>query len=191
MDVFTDIDACRSAVRDLHRGGVTVGLVPTMGALHEGHLSLIRTAHRRCDAVTVTIFVNPTQFGPNEDFRAYPRVLDSDLAACEAEGVDIVFTPDVEAMYPSDAHTTIHVDQLTDVLCGPCRPGHFDGVATVVAKLFQIVPADFAFFGEKDYQQLAVIQQMARDLNIPIEVVACPTVREPDGLAMSSRNAYL
>ena len=191
MNVFTDIDPCRQAVRAVQQAGGTVGLVPTMGALHEGHLSLIRAAKVRCTRVAVSIFVNPTQFGPAEDFAAYPRPLEADLAACERAGVDWVFTPTVETMYPSGAKTTVHVRGVTDVLCGPLRPGHFDGVATVVAKLFQILPADAAFFGEKDYQQLTVIRQMVRDLNIPVEIVGCPTLREPDGLAMSSRNAYL
>ena len=191
MDVLNDIAVSRDAIRALQRNGRVVGLVPTMGALHEGHLSLIRAARTRCSAVAVTIFVNPTQFGPGEDYEAYPQTLDADLHACEAEGVDLVFAPGVTTMYPAGTQTTVHVSGLTEVLCGPCRPGHFDGVTTIVAKLFQILPADIAFFGEKDYQQLVVIRQMVRDLNMPIEIVACPTVREPDGLALSSRNAYL
>jgi len=191
MNVLTDIDPAREVVRAVQQAGGTVGLVPTMGAIHEGHLSLIRAAKARCTRVAVTIFVNPTQFGPAEDFAAYPRPLEADLRACEQAGVDIVFTPTVATMYPPGAKTSVHVSGLSDVLCGPLRPGHFDGVATVVAKLFQILPADAAFFGEKDYQQLAVIRQMVRDLNIPVEIVGCPTLREPDGLAMSSRNAYL
>jgi len=201
MNVLTNIDPAREAVRAVQQGGGTVGLVPTMGAIHEGHLSLLCAAKVRCTRVAVTIFVNPTQFGPAEDFAAYPRPLEADLRACEQAGADIVFTPTVETMYPgtmysgarfqSRTSTTVHVSGLTDVLCGPLRPGHFDGVATIVAKLFQILPADAAFFGEKDYQQLAVIRQMVRDLNIPVEIVGCPTLREPDGLAMSSRNAYL
>lgn len=191
MNVFTDIDPCRQAVRALQRSGRTVGLVPTMGALHEGHLSLIRAAKARCTRVAVTIFVNPAQFAPTEDFAAYPRPLQADLDACKRAGTDLVFTPAVETMYPIGAKTTVHVSGLTDVLCGPRRPGHFDGVATVVTKLFQILPADAAFFGEKDYQQLTIIRQLVRDLNIPIEIVGCPTVRESDGLALSSRNAYL
>ncbi len=191
MQVHKDIDSCRQAVRAVQRDGGSLGLVPTMGALHEGHVSLIRAAKARCSNVAVTIFVNPTQFAPSEDFAAYPRPLQADLDACKRSGVDLVFTPAVETMYPSGVKTTVHVSGLTDVLCGPRRPGHFDGVTTVVAKLFHILPADVAFFGEKDYQQLAVIRQMVTDLNIPIEIVGCPTVREPDGLAMSSRNAYL
>jgi len=191
MRIFTDIDPCHQAIQEFQRVGETVGLVPTMGALHEGHESLIRAAKARCTHAAVTLFVNPTQFGPSEDFTAYPRPLAADLRVCEQAGADLVFAPSVETMYPSGVKTSVHVSGLTDVLCGPRRPGHFDGVATVVAKLFHILPADAAFFGEKDYQQLAVIRQMVRDLNIPIEIVGCPTVREPDGLAMSSRNAYL
>jgi len=175
----------------MRAGGASMGFVPTMGALHEGHLSLIRAAKTRCDRVVVSIFVNPTQFGRGEDFAAYPRPIESDLALCRGEGVELVFTPPPAAMYPPESRTVVHVGRLGDVLCGPFRPGHFDGVATVVAKLFNIVPADVAFFGEKDYQQLALIRRMAADLNLPIEVVGCPTIREPDGLAMSSRNAYL
>jgi len=168
-----------------------VGLVPTMGALHEGHLSLVRAARERCGAVAVTVFVNPAQFAPHEDFAAYPRPLETDLAACEAEGVDLVFAPAVETMYPQDVATTVSVSGVTDGLCGAHRPGHFDGVTTVVLKLFNILPVDVAFFGEKDYQQLITIKRMVHDLNLPIEIVGCPIVREPDGLALSSRNAYL
>ena len=191
MKVIATIDECRSAVRQAQQSGMVVGLVPTMGALHEGHLSLVRAAKARCGWIMVTIFVNPTQFGPNEDFKAYPRPLDDDLAKCRSVGVDAVFAPSVKVMYGADSRTTVRVGRLTDGLCGPHRPGHFDGVATVVAKLFHIALADAAFFGEKDYQQLMVIRQMVADLNSPIEVVGCPTLREPDGLAMSSRNAYL
>lgn len=191
MVVLKDIEPCRQAVRDAQRKGRCVGLVPTMGALHEGHLSLIRTARERCSYVAVTIFVNPTQFGPHEDFEAYPRTLEADLRACQTLGVDLVFNPSVETIYPEGAQTTVHVSRVTQGLCGAGRPGHFDGVATVCAKLFNILPADAAFFGEKDYQQMVMIRRMARDLNLPIEIVSCPTIREPDGLAMSSRNAYL
>jgi pantoate--beta-alanine ligase len=162
-----------------------------MGALHEGHLSLIREARKRADLSVVSIFVNPTQFSPGEDFESYPRTLDSDLEACRRAGADLVFSPSPQDMYPQPQSTSIHVAGLTDGLCGPFRPGHFDGVATVVAKLFNVIPAEVAFFGEKDYQQLMVIRRMAANLNFPIEIVGCPTVREPDGMAMSSRNAYL
>jgi len=191
MRVFEDIDPVRAAVCELRRDGQTIGLVPTMGALHEGHLSLVRAAKARCSAVAVTIFVNPTQFAPTEDFTQYPRSLTTDLELCRGAGVDLVFTPAVEAMYGGSPATSVHVAQLTEGLCGPFRPGHFDGVATVVCKLFQIIPADAAFFGEKDYQQLKVIERMVRDLNLAIEIVPCPTVREADGLAMSSRNRTL
>lgn len=191
MKVVSEINATRAAVREVQRGGGTVGLVPTMGALHEGHRSLVRAAREDTSAVAVTIFVNPTQFAPHEDFGAYPRTLDTDLAACAAEGVDLVFAPSTEVMYPGDEVTAVQVRKVTENLCGPLRPGHFNGVATVVLKLFNILPADRAYFGEKDYQQLVVIRRMVRDLNVPIEIIGCPTIREPDGLAMSSRNAYL
>jgi pantoate--beta-alanine ligase len=191
MLVFQSIEETRTAVGKYQRDGQRVGLVPTMGALHEGHFSLVRAAKTNCDVAAVTIFVNPTQFGPNEDFRNYPRTLEQDLEGCAREGVDLVFTPTAEEVFTGRARTTVHVAALTAGLCGPHRPGHFDGVATIVAKLFHILPADAAFFGEKDYQQLAVIRRMVEDLNFPIEIVPCPTVREPDGLAMSSRNRYL
>ncbi len=191
MDVIRDIEPCRRTVREAQRQGRRVGLVPTMGALHEGHVSLIRRARRRCDYVAVTIFVNPTQFAPGEDYEQYPRTLEADLEVCKREGVDLVFAPSTDVMYAPDASTTVHVGGVTEGLCGPHRPGHFDGVATVVTKLFHILPADQAYFGEKDYQQMVMIRKMVRDLNVPIEIVACPTVREEDGLALSSRNRYL
>jgi pantoate--beta-alanine ligase len=191
MDVLPDIEPCRQAVRSAQRGGCTVGLVPTMGALHEGHLSLVRAARSQCDFVAVTIFVNPTQFGPGEDLDQYPRTWDADLALCESVGVDLIFAPQARTMYPEASSTSVRVSGVTEGLCGAWRPGHFEGVATIVAKLFMVLPADRAFFGEKDYQQLIVIRRMVRDLMIPVEIVPCPTVREPDGLAMSSRNAYL
>jgi len=191
MFVEKSIPAARDWVRSLQRAGNRVGLVPTMGALHRGHLSLVEAARKHCTQVALTIFVNPTQFAPHEDLSAYPRPLEADLSLCRDAGVDFVFTPTVADMYPSGAVTTIHVAKLSDGLCGPFRPGHFDGVATIVAKLFNVLPADVAYFGEKDYQQLQVIRRMVLDLNIPIDIVGCPTVREPDGLAMSSRNVYL
>jgi pantoate--beta-alanine ligase len=168
-----------------------VGLVPTMGFLHEGHLSLVRRARAECQSVVVSIFVNPTQFGPNEDLDAYPRDIPHDLALLEAEGVDLVWSPTSDVMYPPDYQTTITVTEVTQPLEGARRPGHFAGVATVVAKLFNGVQPHMAYFGQKDAQQAVVIQQMARDLNFPLEVVICPIVRESDGLAMSSRNIYL
>ena len=168
-----------------------VGLVPTMGFLHEGHLSLVRAARAECASVAVSIFVNPTQFGPNEDLAAYPRDLPRDLRLLEAEGVDLVWTPTPEIMYPPGFQTWVTVEEVTQPLEGAMRPGHFRGVATVVAKLFTAVQPDKAYFGQKDAQQAAVIRQMTRDLNFPIEIVVCPIVREHDGLAMSSRNVYL
>ena len=168
-----------------------VGLVPTMGYLHDGHASLIRRAREECDIVVLSIFVNPLQFGPNEDYDRYPRDPDRDLRVAEAHGVDIVFMPSVEVMYPRPTKTIVQVKGITDRLCGASRPGHFDGVATVVSKLFHIVKPDKAYFGQKDAQQIAVVRRMVEDLNMDIEIVACPTVREPDGLALSSRNVYL
>ena len=191
MLVLADIQEARQTVRGMQARGESVGLVPTMGALHAGHLSLIEAAKQRCDRVAVSIFVNPTQFGPNEDFQRYPRPMEADLDACRRSGVDAVFTPAAEAMYPDSPLTVVQVESMSKGLCGAFRPGHFAGVATVVAKLFNISQADLAFFGEKDYQQLAIIRRMVRDLNMPIEIVGCPTVREPDGLALSSRNIYL
>lgn len=168
-----------------------VGLVPTMGFLHDGHASLIKRARVECDIVVLSIFVNPLQFGPNEDFGQYPRNTDRDLQIAEACGVDYVFMPAVEVMYPEQMKTTVSVSGVTDRLCGTSRPGHFDGVATIVSKLFNIVKPDKAYFGLKDAQQIAVIEQMVHDLNIDVDIVPCPILREADGLALSSRNVYL
>jgi len=168
-----------------------VGFVPTMGALHRGHAALIERMVEECDVIVVSIFVNPTQFGPNEDFAKYPKTFEADSALCERLGVDIIFAPETDEIYPDGYVTTVHVDKLGERWCGASRPGHFDGVATVVAKLFNIVQPDKAYFGEKDFQQLAIIRRMSEDLNLGVEVVGCPTVREADGLALSSRNAYL
>lgn len=168
-----------------------IGVVPTMGALHDGHRSLIEAARSNVDYVIATIFVNPTQFGPGEDFSRYPRTLDQDLEICRAAGADLVFTPSAAAMYSSSAQTVVKVSSLTTVLEGAHRPGHFDGVSTVVCKLLNITDPDRAYFGQKDFQQQLVIRQMVNDLNFPVEIVTCPIVREPDGLAMSSRNRYL
>lgn len=162
-----------------------------MGALHEGHRSLIRAARAECDEVVVSIFVNPTQFGPGEDFERYPRPIEADLEACRQEGATAVFCPAASEMYPEGARTTVRVAGLTEGLCGAHRPGHFEGVTTIVTKLFNLVAPDRAYFGQKDYQQSVVIRRMVRDLLWPLEIVVCPTVREPDGLALSSRNAYL
>ncbi len=180
-------EACLAA----KRADRTVGLVPTMGALHEGHVSLIRKAREECDYVTVSIFVNPTQFGEGEDLDKYPSTLDKDLEVCDREGVDLVLTPTNEGMYPSGHTTWVEVGALSQKLEGLSRPGHFRGVTTVVSKLFSIFLPDRAYFGRKDLQQLVVIRRMVRDLNFSVKVVACPTVREKDGLAMSSRNAHL
>lgn len=171
--------------------GKSVGLVPTMGYLHEGHLSLVEAAKRECDVVVMSIFVNPLQFGPEEDFDRYPRDLERDQRLAREHGVDILFVPQAEEMYPKKPAATVKVTGITEVLCGKSRPGHFDGVATVVMKLFQLVRPRRAYFGQKDAQQVAVIHRMAEDLNVPVEIVACPIVREKDGLAMSSRNVYL
>ncbi len=168
-----------------------IGLVPTMGALHSGHRSLIERAREQTSFVVVSIFVNPTQFGPNEDYAKYPRTLEGDLELCRAAGADLVFSPSVEQMVPPGERTRVRVDGLTRELCGRTRPTHFEGVTTIVAKLFGIVNPDLAFFGRKDYQQLRVLEKMVTDLFMPVKVVGCPTVREPDGLALSSRNGYL
>lgn len=168
-----------------------IGLVPTMGALHEGHLSLIRQARRENDFVAVSIFVNPAQFGPREDFRRYPRRVKKDISLCRREGADFIFLPKAEDMYPAGFATYVNVEGLSNLLCGKSRPGHFRGVATVVTKLFNIVAADTAYFGQKDFQQTAIIKRMVDDLNIPVKIKVLPTVRQDDGLALSSRNAYL
>ena len=181
----------RATCAALQREGKTIGLVPTMGALHEGHLSLVRAARARCAVVVVSIFVNPTQFGPNEDFSKYPRTFEHDCKLLEAERVDFVFAPGVEEMYRKDATTWVTVEGLSERLCGRSRPGHFRGVTTVVAKLFHVVEPDYAYFGQKDAAQVTIIRRMVRDLDFAVEIMVCPIVRESDGLAMSSRNAYL
>jgi pantoate--beta-alanine ligase len=192
LQILKTLAAMRAARQALRQSGRSVALVPTMGALHPGHLSLVRAASRAGDAVVVSIFVNPTQFGPGEDFSRYPRTLEADCALLEAEGVDLVFAPSAAEMYPSGAASvTVQVGEIGERLDGVSRPGHFTGVATVVAKLFHLVEPRRAFFGQKDAAQVAVLRAMVRDLNFPVELVICPIVREPDGLAMSSRNRYL
>ena len=191
MRVVETLTEIRSTRHELGAGGRTVALVPTMGALHEGHLSLFRLAREQADVLVVSIFVNPLQFGPGEDYAQYPRQRAADLAACRDAGVDAVFLPAVEALYPADRSVTVSAGALGSVFEGRSRPGHFDGVLTVVAKLFHLVQPDLAVFGHKDAQQLACIQRMATDLNMPIRIVGAPIIRDTDGLAVSSRNRYL
>jgi pantoate--beta-alanine ligase len=191
MLVFEKNDEIKNFVSELKKRGRSLGFVPTMGYLHEGHLALVREAKKTCQAVVVSIFVNPTQFGPQDDFERYPRDFERDLRMLEEEGVDAVFVPTVAEVYPKGYVTYVTLKGLTDCLCGRSRPGHFEGVATVVTKLFNIVRPDKAFFGQKDGQQVLVIRKMVEDLNMDPEIVTVPTVREPDGLAMSSRNFYL
>lgn len=192
MEVVHTIADLRSRIKAFRRtSDQSVGFVPTMGFLHEGHASLLQKARSQSGLVVLSIFVNPLQFGPGEDFERYPRNTERDLAVAEAAGTDIVFMPSVSEMYPTENRTTVSVSEVTSRLCGASRPGHFDGVATVVSKLFHMVQPDQAFFGLKDAQQVAVIEQMVQDLNFPVEIVPCPILRETDGLAMSSRNVYL
>ena len=191
MEVVETIEAVREEVSAARKKGRKIGLVPTMGAFHRGHISLIERAVKDCDFVVVSIFVNPTQFGPGEDFEKYPRSFDADLQMCREAGIDLVFAPGTEQMYQTENLTWVNVEKLTEQLCGRFRPGHFRGVTTVCAKLFNIVQPDIAFFGQKDAQQAIVIKRMVADLNMPLKFVICPTVRDSDGLALSSRNQYL
>lgn len=191
MRVVSNALSLQKTLLKLKQKGQRIGFVPTMGCLHEGHLSLIKMAQKKSDVVVVSIFVNPLQFGPHEDFAQYPQTLQSDLLKLKALKVDYVLTPQTDSFYPQNFQTQVHVGELADVMCGPFRPGHFDGVATVVLKLFQIVQPDIAVFGKKDYQQYLVVKQMAKDFNLPIQIFGAPTVREKDGLAMSSRNLRL
>jgi pantoate--beta-alanine ligase len=191
MKIISSAKEMTSLSKELGRSGQTIGFVPTMGALHEGHLSLVRAAREQTDIVVTAIFVNPTQFGPNEDFSKYPRTFEKDSAMLAAEKTDYIFSPSVEEMYPKDATSWVDIEGPSGKLDGRSRPGHFRGVTTVVAKLFNIVQPDRAFFGQKDAAQVAVIRKMVRDLNFGVQIVVCPIIRESDGLAMSSRNAYL
>ncbi len=191
MQIIKSISSLRETVRHWRVSGETIAFVPTMGNLHDGHLCLVNNAKKSADRVVVSIFVNPTQFSPGEDFGAYPRTPENDTAKLEMAGVDGLFMPSVEAVYPEGSSTFVEVPGISDVLCGKFRPGHFRGVATVVCKLFNMVQPDVALFGEKDWQQLTVIRRMTEDLNMPVQIIGVPTVREPSGLAMSSRNAYM
>lgn len=191
LTVVRDVVALRAVVENARRDGLRIGLVPTMGALHAGHLSLMEAARAECDFVIVSIFVNPAQFGPNEDYRRYPRPIEDDLDACATSGVSLVFQPDAEDVYPEGFTTHVDVEGLSTHLEGAFRPGHFRGVTTVVLKLCLMSLPDVAYFGRKDYQQQLIIRTMCRDLNVPVTIRTCPIVRDPDGLAISSRNAYL
>ncbi len=193
MKILHSLCDTRHFVNEIKKKGLSMGLVPTMGALHEGHLSLVRESKRQCDVTIVSIFVNPTQFGPKEDFKAYPRTMDEDSILLKKEGVDAIFSPSSDDMYPQDglAATQVFVPELSTLYCGVSRPHFFNGVCMLVSRLFHCIPADKAFFGEKDFQQLTIIKKMVRDLLIPIHIVGCPLIREKNGLAMSSRNRYL
>ena len=191
MRLIETVVDMKAACREATLAGKSLGLVPTMGALHEGHMSLVGAAKAQCDVTSVSIFVNPLQFGPNEDFEKYPRTFERDSTMLREAGVDLLFLPAVAEMYPAGARTYVDVEDLSSKLDGGSRPGHFRGVATVVCKLFEVVRPDRAFFGQKDAAQVALLRKMARDLNMDVEIVVCPIVREGDGLAMSSRNAYL
>jgi pantoate--beta-alanine ligase len=191
MKIAKTISSVRKLIGQARSKGKSVGFVPTMGALHKGHISLIKKAVKKTDFVVVSIFVNPTQFGPKEDFNKYPRPLQNDLKLCRKAGADVVFAPSAKQIYPQQNLTYVNVEKITEPLCGRFRQGHFRGVATICSKLFNIVQPNFAFFGQKDAQQTIVIKQMVADLNMPLKIVVCPTVREADGLAMSSRNQYL
>jgi pantoate--beta-alanine ligase len=191
MEVLTKIEQLRQAVAAARSKGRRIGFVPTMGDLHAGHMALVTAAEQETDFLIVSVFVNPTQFGPGEDYERYTRNLPHDTELCEAAGVDILFAPSADEMYPRENLTWVDVEKLSEPLCGQSRPGHFRGVATVCAKLFNIVQPDMAFFGRKDAQQALVIKRMVKDLNMPLRIVVCPTIREADGLAMSSRNRYL
>ncbi|MFN0198920.1 MAG: pantoate--beta-alanine ligase [Planctomycetaceae bacterium] len=189
--IYDSVESIREAVANARRKGLRIGVVPTMGALHDGHMSLIRAARSECEFVVVTIFVNPAQFGPNEDLSRYPRPFEADVNACRRLGVDAIFHPAPQVVYPADYKTFVDVEELSGMWEGAFRPGHFRGVATVVLKLFLMIQPDVAYFGQKDYQQQLIIRRMCKDLNVPVQIRVCPIVRDPDGLALSSRNVYL
>lgn len=191
MEILKKITECRSIVNNIKKRGLTIGFIPTMGFLHEGHLSLVRKAKKECGRVFISIFVNPIQFGPGEDFVNYPRDIKRDISLAEKGGVDYIFYPTAKEMYGSDFKTAIEVKELGDIMCGKYRPGHFAGVTTVVLKFFNIIRPDRAYFGQKDYQQLVIIKRMVYDMNLDVKITGCTTVREKDGLALSSRNKYL
>jgi pantoate--beta-alanine ligase len=191
MEIARTIEEARRSIESAHSSGLRVGFVPTMGYLHEGHLSLIDLCKKHADYIVVSIFVNPTQFGPQEDYERYPRDFERDRKLLEERGVDLLFAPEVDEIYPEEPLIRFEISSLADHLCGPKRPGHFQGVLLIVAKLLNIIRPDVAVFGQKDLQQLLIIKRMVKDLNFPVEIIAAPTVREPDGLAMSSRNSYL
>ncbi|HLE41169.1 MAG TPA: pantoate--beta-alanine ligase [Nitrospirota bacterium] len=191
MKVINSISEMQALAESVRKAGRRIGFIPTMGFLHEGHLSLIRKARKECDVIVVSVFVNPAQFAPNEDFQRYPRDVEGDRKKCDSAGVDVLFMPSAADMYPKDAVVYVTVDGLSDILEGAVRPGHFRGVATVVAKLFNIVKPHAAFFGQKDFQQCVVIKRMVKGLNMDVDIIVFPTIREQDGLAMSSRNSYL
>ncbi len=191
IEIIETVGMMQERAEQIRLSGKKIGLFPTLGFLHEGHLELIRQGRKRADILVMSLFVNPTQFGPNEDFDKYPRDVEGDIKKARGEGADIVFLPSPKEMYPEGFQSSVSVEKITGFLCGKSRPGHFEGVTTVVAKLFNIVKPHFALFGQKDFQQLAVIKRMVKDFNFDIEIIQVPTVREPDGLAMSSRNKYL
>jgi pantoate--beta-alanine ligase len=191
MEIVKKVKDCTEISKRLREKGLTIGFVPTMGFLHEGHLSLIRAAGKQCDRVILSIFVNPTQFGPGEDFKKYPRDIKRDRQLAESEGVNYIFYPTVSEMYKSDHRTFVDVRELGEIMCGKYRPGHFTGVSTVVLKLLNITKANRVYFGKKDYQQMVIVKKMAEDLSVDVDIIGIPTVREKDGLAMSSRNSYL
>jgi pantoate--beta-alanine ligase len=191
MEVFKSSKDIRGFLGPKKRAGAVIGLVPTMGALHKGHMALIQACRQESDVAVVSVFVNPTQFGPNEDYLRYPRPFQDDTLVCQEERVNVLFAPDVSEVYPSGFVTRVQIEGLSEKLCGAFRPGHFEGVATVVLKLFNIISPDLAYFGEKDFQQYVILERMARDFNLPLALRAIPTVRDEDGLALSSRNAYL